>query len=172
MEWPITSKPRVICNEDSKSRNNQKSLFRNTLQQLSPKPPSNSIPANIEVAVIDAMRIVRIIPITKLKPATFKTWAVEVFKHLKPLPGTVLHIVFDNYEYKFQVPSKDRAVGVSRMLSDIDQQLPHENEWKDFLDNSKNKSQLINLLVDYVLGDDFQMNKEIYVNNGDVIIRS
>ena len=54
------------------------------------------------------------------------------------------------------------------MLSDIDQQLPHENEWKDFLGNSKNKSQLINLLVDYVLGDDFQMNKEIYVNNGNI----
>ena len=47
------------------------------------------------------------------------------------------------------------------MLSDIDQQLPHEIEWKDFPDNSKNKSQLINLLVDYVFGDDFHMNGNI-----------
>ena len=51
------------------------------------------------------------------------------------------------------------------MLSDINQYIPHENEWKDFLDNSKNKSQLINLLVDYVLGDDFSTNKEIYNGN-------
>ena len=71
MELPVTSKPWDICNEDSKSRNNQKSLFRNVTAAIA-KTSINSICVNIEVAIVDAMRIVKFIPISELIPATFK----------------------------------------------------------------------------------------------------
>ena len=85
---------------------------------------------------------------------------------MKHLPGEVVHLVFDNYSYEYQVPSKDRFDGASRLLSSIDQELPHDNEWSEFLSNSKNKSQLINLIVSY-LTNEYEINKDIYVNNGD-----
>ena len=34
------------------------------------------------------------------------------------------------------------------------QELPHDNDWEDFLTNAKNKSQLITLLVDYLKSDE------------------
>ena len=46
----------------------------------------------------------------------------------------------------------------------IDQELPKDSEWVDFLSNSNNKSQLIDLLVKYLL-EEYQMDKDIFVNN-------
>ena len=33
--------------------------------------PSNNVPADIEVSIVDAMRVVKVVPVKKLKPITF-----------------------------------------------------------------------------------------------------
>ena len=147
MDWPVTSNPWAIVNEDLKSRSNQKSVFRNMLQQISPNPPSTFVPPSMHASVVDAMRIVRMIPISKLKPATYRSWVIKVLDNMTSLPGDILHIVFDNYEYPYDIPSKSRVAGVPRIVSNLDQQLPRENEWSDFLSNSRNKSKVIDLVV-------------------------
>ena len=42
-EWLVTSKPCSICREENKSRRNQKSLFRNHLELLSPIPTTTTL---------------------------------------------------------------------------------------------------------------------------------
>ena len=166
MHGRVTSRPWMIVNENNKARGNAKSVFRNMLQQCSPAPSSNNVPAGINVSIVDAMRVVNMITIKKLKPRTFRRWSRDVFDYMKHLPGEALHVVFDNYAYEYHVPSKDRFNGAPRLLSSIDQELPHDNEWFDFLGNAGNKSQLINLLVSHLTGE-YEMGKDIYVNNGD-----
>ena len=63
---PVTSKLWAIVNEDMKSRNNQKSLFRNELQLMSTNPPSAVAPEDIETSIVDGMRVVRLITLSKL----------------------------------------------------------------------------------------------------------
>ena len=98
MEWPVTSKPWSICKEDSGSRSNQKSIFRNHLELMSPNPSTTIMPNDIHTSIVDAMRIVRLIPITDVKPRTFRCWSINVLKYLNSLPGTIIHIVFDKYQ--------------------------------------------------------------------------
>ena len=43
-------------------------------------------------------------------------------------------------------------------------QIINNTEWVDFLGNSNNKSQLIDLLVKYLL-EEYQIDKDIFVNN-------
>ena len=87
------------------------------------------------------------VSVKKLKPRTFRRWANDVFKHMKHLPGNTVHIVFDNYTYEYNVPTKDRSTGAPRVIANIDQELPNNSECVDFLGNSNKKSQLIDLLV-------------------------
>ena len=77
MQWPITTGPWAICKEDEKSRSNSKSLFRNSLQKMSPIPSSNAVPF-IYSCVIDVMRVIRIIPVSDLNPPTFLKWTSNV----------------------------------------------------------------------------------------------
>ena len=75
-----------------------------------------------------------------------------------------VHIVFDNYTYEYSVPTKDWSTGVPRIIANINQELPNNSEWVEFLGNSNNKSQLIDLLVNYLL-EEYEMDKDIFVNN-------
>ena len=45
------------------------------------------------------MRLVRMIPIKGCEPPTFLTWSKKVFSYIEKLPGTSIHIAFDNYAY-------------------------------------------------------------------------
>ena len=139
MHGRVTSKPWSIVNENDKTRSNAKSLFRNLLQLSSPTPPTNILPENIGVSVVDAMRVVKMIPIKKTSPRTFRGWGKQFFDYMKQLPGCIIHIVFDNYGYEYHVPSKDRSDGALRLVTNIDQELPHNNDWVDFLGNSENR---------------------------------
>ena len=38
-----------------------------------------------------------------------------------------------------------------RIMSDLSQQLPKSDEWRDFISNHNNKFQLTNLISDYLL---------------------
>ena len=73
IHWPITSKPWSLCNDKGDSRGSSKSLFRNNLQLLPPTQATAIPPEDIEYRIVDAMRIVRIIPINDLNPPTFKS---------------------------------------------------------------------------------------------------
>jgi hypothetical protein len=169
MDWPITSKPWAICNELGTIRASSKSLFRNNLQLLSPVQPTSIAPADIECSIVDAMRVVRIIPISGLIPPTFKSWANRIVGYLKSLPGSTVHLVFDDYrsEEGHIYLSKGRPDrGRERSITDLSQILPKLHDWNDFLTNDINKLQITQLLADYVLSAESDIRKEVYVTKG------
>ena len=147
MHCRVTEKPWSIVNENDKARSTAKSISRNVLQQNSTVRPSSNVPDGIEVLIVDAMRVAKMVPVKKLKPRTFRGWANNVFKRMKHLPGNTVHIVFDNYTYEYNVPAKDWSTCAPRFIANIDQELPNNREWVDFLGNSNKKSQLTDLLV-------------------------
>ena len=98
MEWPVTNKPWSICKEENKSRANHKSLFRNHLELLSSIPPTTTLPRGIHVSVVDAMQVVRLIPVSDLESRTFKYWGIHDLNHLNLLPGAEIYVVFDEYQ--------------------------------------------------------------------------
>ena len=151
MHGRVTEKPWSIVNENDKARSTAKSIFRKLLQQNSTVRPSNNVLADIEVLIVDAMRVVKMVPVKKLKPRTFRRWANNVFKYMKHLPGNTVHIVFDNHTYEYNVPTKDWSTGAPKVIANIDQDFPKDSEWVDLLGNSKNKSQVIDFLVKYLL---------------------
>ena len=95
--WPVTSKLYSICGENEKTRSSRKSDFCNKLQLMSPLKPTNIPPTDIKVCVVDAMRVLRLIPITTIQPPTFMKWAEAVKIYLENLPGNTLHVVLDDY---------------------------------------------------------------------------
>ena len=155
-----------ICIEENKSRANQKSLFRNHLELLLPIPPTTTPLHGIRVSVVDAMRVVRLIPVSDLKSRTFKYWTINVLDHLNLLPSPEILVVFDECQYAYETPSKNRDTSEwERMVSDLDQELPDTKEWSSFLSNEKNKHQLVNLLVHFILESDI-IEKTIFVKKG------
>ena len=83
------------------------------------------------------------IPIKGCEPPTFLTWSKKVFSYIEKLPGTSIHIVFDNYAYypdTFIPLSKGRkSDGAERTINSLNQVLPNASEWQEFLSNDKNK---------------------------------
>ena len=66
--WPI-------CSENEKEKVNSKSFFRNSLQKLAPEKPLSQMAAPyVHTYVVVAMKIVRMIPTTKLQPPTYLSW--------------------------------------------------------------------------------------------------
>lgn len=156
----------MIVNEKEESRKLNKHLFRNHLQNLCPIPKMHKAPESISMSIVDAMRVVRMIPIAGLKPRIFKSWADSVMSHFSSFSGRHLHIIFDDYGYVYNIPSKQRAVSqVERVMNSLNQDLPPTKEWDEFLMNQKNKLQIENLLVDYIKTDIIK-NKAFIVNRG------
>ena len=158
MNGRVTEKPWSIVYENDKARSTAKSIFRNLLQQNSTVCPSKNVQTDIEVLIVDAMRVAKMIPVKKLKPRTFRRWA----NYMKHSPGNTVHIVFDNYTYEYNFPTKDWLRRAPRVIANIDQELPKYSEWVNFLGNSNNL--LIDLLVKYLL-EEYQMDKDIFFNN-------
>ena len=128
----------MIVNEEEKSRNSNKHLFRNHLQNCSPVPKTHKTPGNIMTSIVDAMRVVRMISVAGLKPRTFKSWANNIMSYLSTLVGDKLHVIFDNYAYEYNIPSKQRAVShIERFINILDQELPPKAEWEEFLKSQK-----------------------------------
>ena len=82
VEYCVTSRPWMIVNEEEKSRNSNKHLFRNHLQNWSPVPKTHKTPENITTSIVDAMRVVRMISVAGLKPRTFRSWANNIMSYL------------------------------------------------------------------------------------------
>ena len=83
---------------------------------LRPKKEVSSIPVHI----VDAMKVVRMIPAINLSPPTYETWAINVFNYMNGLPGLVCHVVFNIYpgHVDFSRPSKGRydSIGERRYI--------------------------------------------------------
>ena len=75
MYWLVTNKPCSICSEDGKVKANTKSLFRNKLQSLCPVAPTNFAPECVSASVVDAMKVVQIIPMKGTNLPLYSTWA-------------------------------------------------------------------------------------------------
>ena len=141
--------------------------MRNNLEKLCPVKPVKVAP-DILATVVDAMKVVRIIPITGLKPPIFLTWANNVLNHIMNLPGSVMHIVFDRYseEGDLSRPSKNRynSVGECRHVSSFSQKLPPSKDaWTDYLTNDGNKHQLTSLLTNYIMSGSYNLRCPVYV---------
>ena len=165
MQWPVTSPPWAICNEEEKSRSVNKSLLRNSHQVSSPIPATNTLPF-IHTSIVDVMRVVRIISISDMKPPTSIKWANSICSYLYALPGEVLHLVFDVYSQDIasKQPSKGRTNNENfRHISDSSQKLPFASVWKDFLCNLKNKRQITHLLIDYILSGASPLQRKLYI---------
>ena len=151
MDYCVTSKLWAIVNKDEKSRNSNKRLFENHLQNLSPIPKTHKIQDNISTSIVDAMRAIRMISVADLKPHTFKSRVDEIINYLSLMAGNNLHVIFDNYSYEYSVPSKHReASQMERVINSLNQDLSTTKEWNEFLMNYKSKLQIVNLLVDYI----------------------
>ena len=166
MNFPVTSKPYAICGDDSETRSNPKSLFRNKLQSLCPIKPLSSAPIDISVSVVDPMRLVRMIPIKGCEPTTFLTWSKKVFLYIEKLPGTSIHIVFDNYAYypdSFIPLSKGRKSDCAeRNINKLNQVLPNLSERQQFLSNNKNKLSMCKLPAEFfVSGEEYTEKKNL-----------
>ena len=166
LNYCVTIRPWALVNEDGKSRQSRKSLFRNYLQVMCPMPKTTTPPDPMKATIVDAMRFVRDTPITGLpKRGTSRMWPTRPMNRFKSLPGNVLHIIFDSYGYDHQHPRKNRDQdGNERCINNLDQQVPFPSEWEEFLKNGRNKLQLANLLVDLI--KDGAPGKDVYVNRG------
>ena len=97
MDRRVAKKPWAISNKNGKIRDNAKSAFPNMLQLFS------SLPNCITHCVVDAMWVLRMIHIRKPKPWTIRHWSNHMFEYMRYLPGDVLNLVFDNYDYQYQL---------------------------------------------------------------------
>ena len=71
MDYCLTSKPWAIVNEDEHRHNNNKHLFWNHLQNLSPIPKTHKVPPdNISTSIADAISAIRMISAAGLKSCT------------------------------------------------------------------------------------------------------
>ena len=169
-KYPVTSRPWAICSEKEKSRVVSKSPFRNNLQKLSPiESVSDREAPGIHTYVVDAMKVVRATPISKLKPPTYLSWTKRLMSYIMKLKGEVIHIVFDRYteDVDLSRPSKSRSKSNNRtFVSSLTQILPSTStDWQSFLTNDANKYQLVKLITEYILSDQFVTNRPIYITN-------
>ena len=123
MNFPVTSKPYVICGDDGEARANPKLLFRNKLHSLCPIKPLPHTPIDICVSVVDAMRLLCMIPIKGCEPPRFLTWSKKVFSCIEKLPDTSIYIVFDNYAYYpdsfIPLPKGRKSDGAEKSINNL-----------------------------------------------------
>ena len=115
------------------------------------------------------MKIVRMIPVSKLIPPVYKTWAINVFEYMKNIQCDTLHIVFDVYPSEdLSLPSKGRydpdKIGERRYVSSLSQRLPpNQKAWNSYLSNDQNKRELTQLLIDFVLNGNYSFDKTVFI---------
>ena len=80
-----------------KTRFGRKSNFRYKLQLMSPLKPKKILPTDTKVCVVDASRVLRLIPITTIQPPTLMKSAEAVKTYLENLKENTLHVVLDDY---------------------------------------------------------------------------
>ena len=144
----MTMKPWAICKTPGKTKANSNLLFHNSLLALCPRQPESFPPQTIKCCVVDAMQVVRKIPVSYLEEKTYACWAKGFANYLSSLPGDEVHVVFDNYEITEEfIISKGRSnKGQERNITSLNKSLPKLSEWEPFLGNDSNKKILTLLL--------------------------
>ena len=83
------------------------------------------------------------------------------------LPGTFIHIVFDDYAYypdSFIPLSKARkSDGAERNINNLNQVLPNPSEWQEFVSNAKNKLSICKLLAEFFVSGEVYTEKNVFV---------
>ena len=97
MSWCLFSRPWMFVKEDETSRESRQAIFRNHLQSLSETPPTNEVPSPIDITIVDAMRVVRLIQTTGLKKRTFRCWAERIAKYLLLEPLEKKYLIRRNF---------------------------------------------------------------------------
>ena len=85
-----------------------------------------TVPSDVWCCIVNAMRVVKMIPITNLTPPIFLGWAKRLYNYMKQLLGTVIHIAFDVYEEEGHLKSLSKGRETKsrkRKISDLHQQL-------------------------------------------------
>ena len=82
---------------ESKTRFSRKSDFPYKLQLMSPLKPKKIPPTDTKVCVVDATRVLRLVPITTIQPPTLMKSAEAVKTYLENLTENILHVVLDDY---------------------------------------------------------------------------
>ena len=108
---------------------------------MSPLTPTNSPPTDIKICAVDAIRVLKLIPITSIQLLTFVKWAEAVIIYLENLPGSTLHVALNDYlpeDENIFLKNCPESI-TERTISDLSQQLPKSDEGQDFLSNYNNK---------------------------------
>ena len=71
MNWEVTIKSYTICDENEIAHSHRKFDIHNKLHLMSPLKPTNIPPAEIKACVVNAMRVLRLIPITTTQAQRF-----------------------------------------------------------------------------------------------------
>ena len=78
IDYCVTGKPRSIVNKYERSHGDNKSIFRNYSQIVSTASKVKKPPDTMSSSIVDAVRVVRLISTTGLKPRTIKSWADRI----------------------------------------------------------------------------------------------
>ena len=93
---------------------------------------TNFAPECVSKSVVDAMKVVRIIPVKGTDPPLYSTWARKLFAYIQNLPANKIHTAFDNYNCEgdqFISLSKERLESsTERNIINLNQVLPNANE--------------------------------------------
>ena len=120
---------------------------------MCPVAPTEFGPKYESTSVVDAVRVVPIIPIKGANPPLYSTWAKNLFAYIKNLYGNNINIVFYNYnsdgDHFFSLSQERLERFSERSISSLNEVSSNANEWSEFLPNRKNKLRLCNLLADY-----------------------
>lgn len=97
---------------------------------------------------------------------TFKCWVEASLDCIKSLPGKYCHILFDDFNYGYSVPSKERAVSWRETeKNEWNQELPNSNELNNFFLQDMKKFRLVNLIVNYRNSENCASRKKLYFIN-------
>ncbi len=64
---------------------------------MSTELPTTTVSTEIECSIVDVMRVGRLISLTGLALGLFRSLANRVVVYLRNLPGSIIHLVFDDY---------------------------------------------------------------------------
>ena len=138
---------------------------------MSPLKPKKIPPTDTKVCVVDATRVLRLIPITTIQPPTLMKSAEAVKTYLENLTENTLHVVLDDYSPRHgNILKKSRPGSITeREISDLSLQLPKNDEWQNFISSHNNKFQLTKLISDYLL-EKTSFSQGLYVTEGQLSV--
>ena len=140
---------------------------------MCPVGPTEFGPKYESASVVDAVRVVPIIPIKGADPPLYSIWAKDLFAYIENLYGNNINIVFYNYNSKgdhfFSLSQERLESFTERSISSLNEVSPNANEWSEFLPNRKNKLRLCNLFADYFTSVEIATGIVLFITKGNLL---